>query len=199
MKTKTKEVLTSDKPLSFKVRYFFDYYTKTILIVIAVLLVGGSIIYEATHRAPGPELKVAMVGTTDEVNNVATTLKQASTNPLSKIFFPADEDQVSLTYVNDEDTTGRQKYVLLMATNDLDLVLVDETEYKSLQEQGGLVDLATAKLDLGDLVDSSDPYGIPLAKVVKDLPEAAGNFYLCLITNSDRLENAEKALKTLVD
>ncbi|WP_071131153.1 hypothetical protein [Enterococcus timonensis] len=188
MKTQMKEILQSDRPLSEKIRYFLGYHFKTILGVLAGIVVIVAIVWQMLHPAPQPELTAAVVGS-DE--NLAVMKKVASEDPmLEKLLTPSDSQQVY--YVSDADADVRQKYVLLLAAGDMDLVIMNKTELDMLEADGGLVNLAEKLPELKADDPDTDPYALSVNYWL-DTEELA-DFYLVIPVNS---QNIEKTLEKI--
>lgn len=196
MKTQVKEILSSDKPLSYKIKYFMSYYTKAIIIGILCLIGVISLIYSMTHKAPGPELQVAVVGKDAELYQIKDVVK-----PEDSVFHTAftETKKNGVMYVFESDTAYRQKYVLQLSAAELDILIANDKEYQQMKDQTGLLDLSKTS-ELSSLVSADDPYGILLGKADPDasVPEDIKGYHICVLTNSKRQAKALKVLETFV-
>ena len=192
MKTQVKEILSSDRPLSFKIKYFLGYYTKTIIVCVLILATIVSLIYSMLHQAAAPDLQIAVVGTNAEIVQLKDAAKE-SDNKLHKLLTVTDNN--SVLYVSDADAAYRQKYVLMMSAAQLDILVADDAEYAKMKKDNGLVDL-TKNSELSQYADADDPYSITVGEVAT-VPEEVQSYHICIMSNTEQKSNAVAALKLL--
>lgn len=194
MKTKTREVLTSDKPLSYKIKYFWEYNNKIILFILFCVIMAGWMGYDAMHKAPEPDLTIAAIGDSESLAKL-----QALGNEKESGLIPvlATTDKVQVNYAADTDSASRQKYVVQMAAGELGLIIADEKDYNQLIKDGGLKNLKKSDSKIAALVDDTDPYGISLGKVDSSIDSSLQNYKICIPVNAEHPKAALKALESL--
>lgn len=190
MKTQVKEVLNSKRSKKEKLSYLVEYYGKTSLVILGVLIFSGMLIWQMTQPKDTSTMTVAVVGTAEEVNPLRKVI--AENEPLKNIFTQEDKRQV-LT-VTDEDTVMRQKYVVQIAAGEMDLVLMSKSEYELTAKQGGLLDLSEKIPELKGQDEFKEKEGLSLKAWLKT-EETVPDFYFVIPKNAPHIDETIKLLE----
>ncbi|MDO4523370.1 MAG: hypothetical protein Q4B57_09540 [Eubacteriales bacterium] len=194
-----------------KLGYFKDYYLKTVLIVVAILIFLGSFLYNIIFHPQQSILRVAVVGEgyLSDTEGLAQELRDA--------FELTSEDQtIVISNYNLDDYQQQMALTAIMAAGDLDALICDEDYfltasasglladlhtvlpaqlYSSFDQKGMLLEASEEELDTdGNVVQTYDPLPRGIQLTDSGLYQTYGGYsehpIIGIYTSCQRLENA---------
>ena len=199
-----------------KIENFFHYYKTHIIVGIIVLITMFSIIRSCVNNVPS-DFNILFYGNiyTEQTEKISTDL----VNNYSDITTPYIE---VLTFMQNDpqyESAIRMKIAAMAATQELDIVLLDEVTFKEHAKQGMFLPLDDLTDDLGfpiesyvegtekiDETENYEPiygpakkYGINIteSEFVKENDIYADNVIITIAVNSKRIEKAISVLKEI--
>lgn len=192
MKTQVKEVLHSNRPLKEKISYFMGYYLKTILAIVVALGIVISIVWEMLHPAAPPELAIAVAGTDEDIVNLKNL---AAENDKLKSLLTEDATH-QVYYLSSTDQAARQKYMALLASGELDLLILPQKEYDLIERDKGGIDWQEKAPELKSQDEEKGNEGLLLKTWLNTGTNEGEDFYLVVPVNS---KNVDKTITKLTN
>lgn len=192
MKTQVKEVLHSNRPLKEKISYFMGYYLKTILAIVVALGIVISIVWEMLHPAAPPELAIAVAGTDEDIVNLKNLA--AENDKLKNLLTEDTTHQVY--YLSSTDQAARQKYMALLASGELDLLILPQKEYDLIERDKGGIDWQEKAPELKSQDEEKGNEGLLLKTWLNTGTNQGEDFYLVVPVNS---KNVDKTITKLTN
>lgn len=192
MKTQVKEVLHSNRPLKEKISYFMGYYLKTILAIVVALGIVISIVWEMLHPAAPPELAIAVAGTDEDIVNLKNLA--AENDKLKNLLTEDAAHQVY--YLSSTDQAARQKYMALLASGELDLLILPQKEYDLIERDKGGIDWQEKAPELKSQDEEKGNEGLLLKTWLNTGTNQGEDFYLVVPVNS---KNVDKTITKLTN
>lgn len=208
---------TSNLNRSQKVGYFKDYYLRTIIIAIIILIAAGSLVYTMFFRHQTTILSVAFI---NEAWMAGTDLLDENLRGYYEL--TSKDELLDCTNYNLEEYGDQMKLTTLIAAQAVDVLVCPEDVFQQYSEFGYLADLsellpADLYAQYEDLIIESSavetdtdgtvletypaaPHGIDIS--ANAVYQAYGGLgekaILCVISNTERTDNVIRFLEYLV-
>ena len=130
-----------------KLQYFKDYYLKFCILAVALIAIGGNLVYTIFFRHQETVLNITAV------NDAALADADDLTAFLKSSFQATGRDQIlTVTNYNLDDANQQMAFTTKLVTSDLDVIICDRDTFESQSEAGFCLDLSS--LLTGDLLDT---------------------------------------------
>lgn len=160
------------------------YYFKTILAVLVAIGIIFSIAWDMLHPAAPPELAIAVAGTQTDI---AKLKNLALDNEKLKKLLKEDASH-EVYYLASTDQAARQKYMALLATGGLDLLILSEKEYELIKRDDGGINWYKKAPQLKEKDSLTDNEGLLLKTWLNGKENQGENFYLVVPVTSKQVD-----------
>ena len=198
-----------DAPLKEKLSYFKEYYLKTTLVVIAILIFVGSLAYTMITAPDDTAFAAYFFNDTGDSSSTVLIDEFVAYTGIDTKEHEAYID-ASMNYSSDSgsytDYTGIEKTMAVIATNELDIIIGDQEAFDYFTRSECFHDVTTILPEnlLEKFQDKIYYYTfeetgetVPVGIYVTDSPKLNENYYyvdkepiLGFLINSDSIENA---------
>ncbi len=209
---------TSNLTRKQKVQYFKDYYLKALLVVIAVLILAGALIYNMFFRHQVDVLHIAFI------NGAYVSDTDTMQNDLRDYYELTSKDEyISLDYYNLDDYTAQMKLSTFLGARVIDLMVCDEESFAQYSALGCFADLSEIlpadvyaqykdQIVMGHEEETDEnfnviktypdkPYGIDITDnaVYRQYGGSEKKSILGIVASTERLENVMKFFTYISD